>query len=77
MTDRLPRLLLHAEGIAVAVVAVTLYFHEGYEWWLLVVLALAPDLAMLGYLGRASRRRDCLRPRPHLRGARAPRPRPV
>ena len=28
----------------------TLYFHEGYEWWLLVVLVLAPDLSMLGYL---------------------------
>ena len=51
MTERLPRLLLHAEGAAVAVAAVTLYFHEGYSWWLLLVLALAPDLAMLGYLG--------------------------
>jgi Domain of unknown function (DUF4260) len=49
MTDRLPRILLHTEGVAVAAVAVTLYFHEGYEWWLLLVLALAPDLAMLGY----------------------------
>ena len=49
MTDRLPRILLHAEGATVAVVAVTLYFHEGYEWWLLLLLALAPDLAMVGY----------------------------
>jgi hypothetical protein len=49
-TDRLPRLLLHTEGLAVAAASVTLYFHEGYEWWLLLVLALAPDLAMLGYL---------------------------
>ncbi|HYK07676.1 MAG TPA: DUF4260 family protein [Gaiellaceae bacterium] len=49
MTDRLPRILLHGEGVAVAVAAVTLYFHEGYEWWLLLLLALAPDLAMLGY----------------------------
>jgi len=48
--DRLPRLLLHAEGLAVAAAAVTLYFHEGYEWWLLLVLALAPDLAAIGYL---------------------------
>jgi Domain of unknown function (DUF4260) len=48
--DRLPAILLRAEGIAVAVVSVTLYFNQGYEWWLLVVLALAPDLAMLGYL---------------------------
>jgi uncharacterized protein DUF4260 len=50
MSDRLPRVLLHAEGAAVAVGAVTLYFHEGYEWWLLLLLALAPDLAMLGYV---------------------------
>lgn len=35
----------------VAVAAVALYFHLGYPWWLLVVLALAPDLSMLGYLG--------------------------
>ena len=34
-----------------AIGAVTLYFHFGYPWWLLVVLALAPDLSMLGYLG--------------------------
>ena len=34
----------------VAVGAVILYFHLGYPWWLLVVLALAPDLALLGYL---------------------------
>jgi len=50
MVDRLPRLLLHAEGAAVAAAAVALYFHEGFDWWLLLVLALAPDLAMLGYL---------------------------
>jgi hypothetical protein len=49
VSDGLPRLLLHAEGLTVAVVAVALYFHEGYEWWLLPVLVLAPDLAMIGY----------------------------
>jgi|SRR5215204_1230279 len=53
MADKLPRLLLYAEGAAVAVAAVTLYFHEGFDWWLLLVLALAPDLAMLGYLAGA------------------------
>src|SRR5215218_4394763 len=51
MLDRLPRYLLRAEGAAVAGAAVALYFTEGYAWWLLVALALAPDLAMLGYLG--------------------------
>jgi hypothetical protein len=47
--DRLPRLLLGAEGIAVAATSVALYFHAGYPWWLFVVLALAPDLSMVGY----------------------------
>jgi Domain of unknown function (DUF4260) len=50
MLERLPRLLLHAEGAVVAVTALTLYFHEGFDWWLLLVFVLAPDLAMLGYL---------------------------
>ena len=49
MLERLPRILLHAEGAAVAAVAVALYFREGYDWWLLLVLALAPDLALIGY----------------------------
>jgi hypothetical protein len=48
---RVPRLLLHVEGAVVAVAAVTLYVHLGYPWWLLVVLALAPDVAMGGYQG--------------------------
>lgn len=51
MAARVPRVLLHVEGAVVAVAAVTLYVHLGYPWWLLVVLALAPDLSMLGYLG--------------------------
>ena len=50
MVDRLPRVLLHAEGLAVAVAAVALYFHSDYPWWLLVALVLAPDLSMIGYL---------------------------
>jgi hypothetical protein len=50
MTDRLPRALLHAEGLAVAAAAIVLYFHLGYPWWLFVVLALAPDLSILGYV---------------------------
>jgi hypothetical protein len=50
VTDRLPRLLLHAEGAAVAAAAIAVYFYADYPWWLLVALALAPDLSMLGYL---------------------------
>jgi hypothetical protein len=49
MAERLPRWLLHLEGAVVAVAAVALYFHLDYRWWLLVVLALAPDLSMVGY----------------------------
>jgi hypothetical protein len=49
MSERLPRWLLHLEGALVAVAAVALYFHLGYPWWLLLVLALAPDLSMVGY----------------------------
>ncbi len=49
MLDRLPSYLLRAEGVAVVVAAVTLYFYAGYPWWLLLVLALAPDVSMLGF----------------------------
>ena len=52
MVERLPRALLRAEGVAVAVAAVALYFHADYPWWLLVALVLAPDLSMVGYLAR-------------------------
>jgi hypothetical protein len=50
MLDRLPRLLLAAEGVAVGAAAIALYFHADYSWWLLVALVLAPDLSMVGYL---------------------------
>lgn len=51
MPNRLPRTLLHAEGLVVAAAAIVVYFHLGFPWWLLVALALAPDVSMLGYLG--------------------------
>ena len=50
MLNRLPRVLLHAEGAAVGAAAVALYFHGGYAWWLFVALVLAPDLSMAGFL---------------------------
>jgi hypothetical protein len=50
VVDRAPRVLLRAEGLAVAVAAIALYFHADYAWWLLVALVLAPDLSMVGYL---------------------------
>ncbi len=51
MLERLPRRLLHLEGLAVLVAALALYFDAGYGWILLVVLFLAPDLSIIGYIG--------------------------
>jgi hypothetical protein len=51
MLDRLPRWLLHVEGLALLVGAIALYFHFDYGWLALLLLFLAPDLSMLGYLG--------------------------
>jgi hypothetical protein len=51
MLDHLPRRLLHLEGLAILVAALALYFEQGYGWLALVLLFLAPDLSMLGYLG--------------------------
>jgi Domain of unknown function (DUF4260) len=50
MLDRLPSLLLRLEGMVVLAAAVALYFDAGFGWLLLLVLFLAPDLSMLGYL---------------------------
>lgn len=43
-------MLLRLEGAVAAVAAITLYFYGDSPWWLLLVLALAPDLSMLGYV---------------------------
>ena len=45
-----PRLLLRVEGAAVLGLALGGYFALEGPLWLLVVLALAPDVSMLGYL---------------------------
>jgi hypothetical protein len=45
----LPRLLLRVEGVALLVAALTLYFHNGNGWVLLLALILVPDLAFAGY----------------------------
>jgi hypothetical protein len=50
MLERLPRLLLRLEGLAVLVAATVLFFHDGNAWWLFALLILAPDLSLLGYL---------------------------
>jgi hypothetical protein len=44
------RLALRLEGAAVAAAAVALYLDQGYSWLAFVLLWLAPDLGMLGYL---------------------------
>ena len=51
MLERLPRRLLRLEGLAVLTGAIVLYFDASYGWLLLLVLFLAPDLSMIGYLG--------------------------
>jgi hypothetical protein len=48
-------LLLRLEGLVVAAATAILYAREGASWWLFAALWLAPDLSMLGYLGRPCR----------------------
>ncbi|MDQ3823209.1 MAG: DUF4260 domain-containing protein [Actinomycetota bacterium] len=50
MLGRLPAIFLRVEGAALFVAAIVLYFDAGYEWWLFLVLLLAPDIAGVGYL---------------------------
>lgn len=45
-----PRFFLRIEGLVALGLALGAYFSLGGPVWLLVVLALAPDLPMLGYL---------------------------
>ena len=51
MLDRLPAVLLRVEGLALLVGAVVVYFWADYPWWLFLVLLLAPDIGIAGYLG--------------------------
>lgn len=48
-------LLLRIEGLVAATATAVLYSHTGASWWLFAALWLAPDLSMLGYLGRPCR----------------------
>lgn len=45
-----PRWLLHVEGAVVFAVAVLLYWRMDGNWLVFIVLVLAPDLGMLGYV---------------------------
>ena len=48
-------MLLRLEGLVVAAATAALYARTGASWWLFAALWLAPDLSMLGYLGRPCR----------------------
>jgi hypothetical protein len=45
-----PRTFLRVEGVAVLAIALGSYFSLDGSPWVLIALALAPDLSMLGYL---------------------------
>lgn len=45
-----PPILLRAEGIAAAVLAIVLYTEHGASWALFAVLIMVPDVGALGYL---------------------------
>lgn len=44
------RILLRLEALALALVSVIFYAHNGTSWILFAALWIAPDLSMLGYL---------------------------
>jgi len=50
VSQRLPRVLLRLEGLAVLVGALILYLDADFGWVLLVVLFLVPDLSLVGYV---------------------------
>jgi lysylphosphatidylglycerol synthetase-like protein (DUF2156 family) len=45
-----PILLQRLEGLVLLLAALVLYAQLGQSWWLFLILLLAPDLFMLGYL---------------------------
>ena len=45
-----PAALLRAEGMSMLLGSALLYWLHGGSWWLFVLLLLAPDASMLGYL---------------------------
>lgn len=49
--ERMPALLLRLEGIAVLAASIAIYLDQDFSVLAFVLLALAPDLSFLGYLG--------------------------
>lgn len=43
-------MLLHIEGLVVLIVCLYFYGANEFNWWMFLVLILAPDISMLGYL---------------------------
>jgi hypothetical protein len=50
MEDRLPRVLLRIEGLAVLLGATVIYVHADYSLLAYVLLFLVPDISFSGYL---------------------------
>jgi hypothetical protein len=48
--DRLPAVLLRLEGLAVLGASIALYADGSWSWLAYLLLILAPDLSMLGYV---------------------------
>lgn len=46
-----PQYFLRIEGFSALVAGLVVYFEVGGPLWLFVLLALAPDISMMGYLG--------------------------
>lgn len=44
-----PRLLLHLEGGALLLAAITLYADRGFSWWAFAIFLLAPDISIAAY----------------------------
>ena len=49
-----PNILLKLEGLAVFLLALTLYWQQSYSWLLFWSTVLLPDIALLGYLVNSS-----------------------
>ena len=47
-----PNLVLSPEGLAALGTAIAAYAQTDASWWLFSLVLLAPDLLMVGYLGR-------------------------
>src|SRR5699024_302243 len=44
------KMVLHMEGMIIFIGAMIIYGMMDYNWWLFIILLLAPDVSMLGYL---------------------------